>query len=264
MLIYKVTNKINGKIYIGQSKQSLKKRIIDHYHDCDKSNDTTYFHNALRKYNKEDFIWEIIEDDIQTQEELDAKEIYYISLYKATDRNIGYNLKSGGFGGGTNCESTKVKIGETTKQKWKNPEIAERMLNGLIKGHVTIAERKKNRIVVDHCKYCGKELIHNKYKHIYCCDDCRQIFRVKNLQAANSVNEYNRQYVDNENREKIINWFMTNKDRLHDIKLNSLSFIFKELQEITGLKDARSITRIFGFTSRKKFVTELTKIYAEH
>lgn len=138
------------------------------------------------------------------------------------------------------------------------------MLNGLIKGHVTIAERKKNRVVVDHCKYCGKELIHNKYNHVYCCDDCRQIFRVKNLQAANNVNEHNRQSIDAKNREQIINWFIANKDYLQNIKLNSLTFIFKELQKVTGLKDARSITRIFGFTSRKQFVTELTKIYAEH
>lgn len=60
-LIYKYTNKINGKIYIGQTKQQLE---IRHYKHLTQLNDNTYFHRAIKKYGINNFILEIIEDDI--------------------------------------------------------------------------------------------------------------------------------------------------------------------------------------------------------
>ena len=102
-----------------------------------KKGDTTYFHNALRKYRRKDFIWEVLEDNINDISELNEKEIYYISKFNTTDKAVGYNLKAGGNGGGLNSESTKQKIGLTTKAKWNNPEIAQKMKEGLLKGNKT-------------------------------------------------------------------------------------------------------------------------------
>lgn len=48
MLIYKATNKINGKIYIGQTHKSLEERKMCHKHDS--KNIDTYFYRAIRKY----------------------------------------------------------------------------------------------------------------------------------------------------------------------------------------------------------------------
>ena len=67
--------------------------------------------------------------------------------------------------------------------------------------------------------------------------------------------------IDEEIRSKIINWFKFTK--LENISYNNLKNIFSQLSELTGLKDDRSIMRPFGFTSRKKFVKELLKMYAE-
>ena len=47
------------------------------------------------------------------------------------------------------------------------------------------------------------------------------------------------------------------------IELDKNDLTQKQLSELTGLKDDRSIMRPFGFTSRKKFVKELLKMYAE-
>lgn len=53
MIIYKVTNKINNKVYIGQTVHTLNYRMAQHYKDARRDN--YYFHNALNKYRRYDF-----------------------------------------------------------------------------------------------------------------------------------------------------------------------------------------------------------------
>ena len=94
MIIYKVTNLINNKIYIGQTVSSLEIRKSQH----ERSYSYGYrnaFPRAINKYGKENFKWEII-DTANSLEELNEKENYYIGLYQSTNRKKGYNLKCGG------------------------------------------------------------------------------------------------------------------------------------------------------------------------
>ena len=61
MLIYKVTNKINGYIYIGQTSLTLEQRKWRHEHESiNVRRKTVKFHNALSKYGFDNFVWEII------------------------------------------------------------------------------------------------------------------------------------------------------------------------------------------------------------
>ena len=92
-IIYKVTNQENGKIYIGQTIQTLNERKNKHYYKARQEEYTTHFINALRKYPEEAFIWEII-DEAETQEALDKKEKYWIAYYNSIEE--GYNTKDGG------------------------------------------------------------------------------------------------------------------------------------------------------------------------
>lgn len=95
MLIYKATNLINNKVYIGQTTKTLEERMKRHKQDSKKLD--TYFYRAIRKYGWENFKWEIIHDNIQTEDELDNLEAYYISLYDSFDnKEKGYNTQSGG------------------------------------------------------------------------------------------------------------------------------------------------------------------------
>ena len=86
--IYKTTNLINNKIYIGQHKCS-------HF-------DTKYYGSgkllkkAIDKYGISNFNCLLLEECF-SEEELNKKEIYYICLYKSTQPDIGYNLSDGGF-----------------------------------------------------------------------------------------------------------------------------------------------------------------------
>lgn len=107
MFIYKITNKNNGKIYIG--KTELKnpidrfKKHIDGlkygYHP------NKHFLAAFRKYGEDSFLFEIIEET--TRDLIDSREIYFIELYQSFKREIGYNKTLGGDGLKANEEIRK-------------------------------------------------------------------------------------------------------------------------------------------------------------
>ena len=89
MIIYKITNKINDKIYIGQTIRSLEERVKEHKR---KKNCSLY--KAFNKYGIENFDFEIIEK-CNSIEEMNEKEIYWIKYYDCLMPK-GYNLCEGG------------------------------------------------------------------------------------------------------------------------------------------------------------------------
>lgn len=115
-IVYKATNRINGKMYIGQTVKSLNKRISEHISDATFDRDTMYFHKAIRKYSEENFAWEIVVE-CNSLEELNRIEIEMIKRYN-TFKN-GYNLTKGGEGkaGFKHTEESKKKIAKSLKGK---------------------------------------------------------------------------------------------------------------------------------------------------
>ena len=105
MIIYKATNKINSMSYIGQTIRTLNERKNEHMG----TNSNTYFTRALKKYSKNNFDWDII-NECDNIDELNRLEIYYIGWYDTY--NNGYNLTLGGEGqsGFKHSEETKKKM----------------------------------------------------------------------------------------------------------------------------------------------------------
>lgn len=104
--IYKTTNLINGKIYIGRhSANNINNSYLG---------SGTKFRNAVKKYGKNNFSKEILEICLPCNYHIAIRERYYIKLYNSTNIDIGYNLTSGGEGelGITLSEETKRKISE--------------------------------------------------------------------------------------------------------------------------------------------------------
>lgn len=134
MQIYKITNLINNKIYIGK----------------DTTSDPNYFGSGLlinrsfKKYGKENFTKEVI-DITDDCDELSKKEIYWISHYKSTDRKIGYNIAPGGDGGDTlsnhpDLDLIREKISKNNPKTGKTYEEAF----GLEKAKIYKENLKKN------------------------------------------------------------------------------------------------------------------------
>ena len=109
-LIYKYTNLINSKCYIGQTTTSLELRHKKHLSQL---NDNTYFHRAILKYGIDNFKLEIIEQDIPLNI-LDEREIYWIKYYDSFyTSEKGYNLTKGGQWGTSSqliCGSAETEI----------------------------------------------------------------------------------------------------------------------------------------------------------
>jgi len=112
MIIYKATNKITGKIYVGQTTQPLEKRIKDHVKES-KSNIKRPFLLSIKKYGIDNFIFETI-DSSSNLDELNDKEIYWIDIYNSVTPN-GYNITGGGQG----------------KKRISTPELGQRISKGL-------------------------------------------------------------------------------------------------------------------------------------
>ncbi len=139
MIVYKAQNKINGKIYIGQTVNPLPRRIM--FHQRAK---TGIFPAALRKYGIGAFNFAVI-DFAQNHAELKEKEIRWIGFYKSKVPN-GYNITDGGNGGmlGYKASSeTRKKQSESLKGKnagKKNGMFGKSAVRG--KHHSEEAKRK--------------------------------------------------------------------------------------------------------------------------
>ena len=87
MYIYKITNKVNGKIYVGKHASKRKNYW----------GSGIILKAAIKKYGKENFIKEIIEY-CENENELSTREIFWIKFLNSRNRLIGYNITEGGDG----------------------------------------------------------------------------------------------------------------------------------------------------------------------
>jgi group I intron endonuclease len=90
MIIYKTTNLINGKIYVGQDSNNNPEYL----------GSGLLLEKAFLKYGMNNFKKEILEKCL-SKEELDLREIFWIEKLNSIDKKIGYNIAKGGAGGDT-------------------------------------------------------------------------------------------------------------------------------------------------------------------
>lgn len=95
MIIYKITNNINNKVYIGLTTCSLEYRWKRHITECRNLNNKKHLYRAMRTYGLENFSVEQI-DETDDFKELGKMERYYIRSYNSTNPLYGYNLTAGG------------------------------------------------------------------------------------------------------------------------------------------------------------------------
>jgi group I intron endonuclease len=141
-IIYKTTNTKNGKIYIGKS--SIDNPLY--------LGSGVILAQAIEKYGKQYFVREILEECDNSV--VDSREIYWISLLQATDRNIGYNITKGGTGG------------DTVSNHPKKLDIVSKRNKSVKKWHDSLSDNEKaarGKKISDAKK--GKSNGHLGYKH---------------------------------------------------------------------------------------------------
>ena len=126
--IYIHKNKINGKVYVGQTSKTLNDRSRSgegYKHNCT-------FYSAIKEYGWENFEHKILEE-CTSIEEAYSKEKHYIELYKSNKEEFGYNMTNGGNKGTILSESAKERQSKS-KTGEKNP----------MKNHIFSEEHRKN------------------------------------------------------------------------------------------------------------------------
>lgn len=103
--VYCHINKINGKKYVGITKQNPEIR----WHSGNGYNNSEYFWRAIKKYGWGNFEHKILYENL-TKEEAERVEIQLIAEWKTTNRAYGYNIANGGNHIGSVSEETKKKI----------------------------------------------------------------------------------------------------------------------------------------------------------
>ena len=146
--IYKITNLINGNIYIGKAT-NIKSRENSHFSNLNRNkHHNQHLQNAYNKYGKENFKFEIIQEC--ARKDLINLEIYWIDYYQSFTN--GYNMTKGGDGTlGLPCsEDAKRKMSEKQKgekaynyRRIFSDETKEKISNSL-KGRKHTAEHKEN------------------------------------------------------------------------------------------------------------------------
>jgi group I intron endonuclease len=95
MHIYKITNTINSKVYIGQTVQkNPKMRWYSHLADARRGK-KSYLLDSIRKYGPESFVWEVI-DVAASIEDLNTKEDYWLNYYRDQEITVYNNREAGG------------------------------------------------------------------------------------------------------------------------------------------------------------------------
>ncbi len=118
MIIYKITNLINSKIYIGKDSKN----------NPDYMGSGVYIRRAIKKYGIENFTKEIVE--YCTHDNINEREIFWIDYHKSTKSKIGYNRTKGGDGGNTfecneNTDALRKKLSDIQKEIQNRPERKE-------------------------------------------------------------------------------------------------------------------------------------------
>ena len=122
--IYKITNTVNNKIYIGITSKTVEERFNGHLR-CSK-NPKYRLHQAIEKHGKDKFKIEIIET-VDTQESANEREMHWIKQFNCTEYTIGYNMTNGGQGSSMIfSESRLEKMSDSVKLQRKSLTVEQR------------------------------------------------------------------------------------------------------------------------------------------
>lgn len=195
--IYKITNDVNGKIYIGQAV-NIASRWGEHIYRPFNENDETYdshLYRAIRKYGIDAFSFSIVEQC--KKEKLDEREVFWISFYQSNNKKFGYNLTAGGNGAKARGIFLDVDTANEIKHLLmftdiRQVDIADKFnIKQAVVSYINhgtlwcdetlsypLRERLKNKNV---CIDCGKEIGSGSIRCIECANHTKRSIKIPPL-----------------------------------------------------------------------------------
>jgi group I intron endonuclease len=131
--VYKITNTVNSKIYIGSTRDSFKARWKNHIVKLRAgTHPNKYLQSSFNKHKESVFEFTVVEI-IEDNNSILDREQFYLDLYQCYNKNIGYNQEIKVFKSEISAE-VKLKISKTLKEKYKSGELTPK--NPLRKGNI--------------------------------------------------------------------------------------------------------------------------------
>ena len=155
MEIYKITNKINGKIYIGQTIRPVEYRFNRHINDAMRNKLDTHFARAIRKYGPDKWQLKVIDNAIN-QDELNQKEQYWIRYYNSVEKGYNETDAINKCGGNTYQSKTEEEM-EVIKEKIRQSKIGNKnpIARRIKRINVLTGEEEIFDTVISCAKACG-------------------------------------------------------------------------------------------------------------
>ncbi len=197
-IIYKITNVLNNKIYIGITTKPLNKRRQQHIQWSKHKKRLYVIHKAINKYGLDNFLFESI-DNFDGNDDACQKEVKYISLYNSFIPN-GYNMTLGGEGvlghKHSHSKETKNKISSTMMGIKKSEETKKNMV---------LAQKERNEWFKYKHSDVTKKIISEKMKripHKKMTEETKFKLRIINLGKKQSVETIEKRRLSFMNRRK--------------------------------------------------------------
>lgn len=204
--IYKITNSITSKVYIGKTCEKVERRFNNHLSMARGSYCNTHLYNAIRKYGEDNFSVEIIADSIP-EFLVNAYESYWIKHYNSYVN--GYNSTLGGDGSSGTVWSQEVikKRADSNRGRKRTEEQKERIRQGL-KTRVLpsgFGERVSKSLKGRKLSKSHVEAISKGNKGRKCSEDCKKAIS-KAMKGRKFSNEHkikiSQALVDNNNANR--------------------------------------------------------------
>lgn len=261
MVIYSITNKINGKRYIGQTTR-LKKRWNRHRTELRHNyHPNSYLQRAWNKYGEKNFLFEVI-DDCKSEKHLLEREFYWIKFYESNNENNGYNLSDGGEGGKPSAagilriiqahkgkplsDQHRKKISESNKGRIISKESREKTSKTLKKryaeGMIAVVPPPKSgelhpmwgkKHTPEACVKISKARKGRNYQEIFGTERADEIIAKKRIQCRGDGNPFYK-HIDMEYVKKQIDNCVYAADIARELKI-SLPTLYNHFKKAYGI-----------------------------
>jgi group I intron endonuclease len=164
--IYRITNLINGKVYIGQAiNKNSNCRFYQHVSASKRSNCDSYntrLSRTIRKYGREQFISEII-CFCDSKESMDIAEVELIKSYSSRNHSFGYNISAGGDGTVGVIPSNETRRKQSLSHLGHSPSAETRSKMSLSRMRRPVSEETRNKLSISNSGIKKPSLIGNKH-----------------------------------------------------------------------------------------------------